>query len=66
MENGNAQSSAEVFYGIWMYRNYNIFGNKGAYSDPKVVTRNNKIIDSLVYRRWMKPKYRSHIGNLFM
>ncbi|XP_058782915.1 uncharacterized protein LOC131657547 [Vicia villosa] len=53
-----------VFYGIWMYRNSMIFGSKGSYRDTHSVIR--FIIDSLVYRGWMKPKYRNHLVNILM
>ncbi|XP_058734106.1 uncharacterized protein LOC131605815 [Vicia villosa] len=56
--------ATEACYGIWMYRNSKIFENKGSYSDMHRVTRN--IVDSIVYRGWMKPKYRKHIVNILM
>lgn len=55
---------AEVFYDIWMYRNNKIFDNIGAYKNPQSVTRN--IMDAIVYRGWMRPKYRNHIINILM
>ncbi|XP_058725886.1 uncharacterized protein LOC131597192 [Vicia villosa] len=57
-------ATTEVLYGIWMYRNSMIFGNKRSYRDTQCVIRN--IIDSIVYRGWMKSKYRNHIVNILM
>ncbi|XP_058740819.1 uncharacterized protein LOC131613141 [Vicia villosa] len=54
----------EVFYEIWMYRKSKIFGNKRFYRDIQGVIRNT--IDSIVYKGWMKPKYRNHIVNILM
>ncbi|XP_058749859.1 uncharacterized protein LOC131622854 [Vicia villosa] len=57
-------ASTEIVYGIWMYRNSMIFGNKGSYRDIQSVIKST--IDSLVYRGWMKPKHRNHIVNILM
>ncbi|XP_058755662.1 uncharacterized protein LOC131628873 [Vicia villosa] len=54
----------ETCYNIWMYRNSKIFGEEGIVRDRQLVTRN--ITDTIVYRGWMKPKYRTHIVNNLM
>ncbi|XP_058755181.1 uncharacterized protein LOC131628357 [Vicia villosa] len=54
---------AETVYGLWMYRNKCVFGTDANEDATKIVPR---IIDSIVYRGWLKVKYRKRIGLLMM
>ncbi|XP_058742682.1 uncharacterized protein LOC131615223 [Vicia villosa] len=54
---------AETVYGIWMYRNERIFGSYTNEDTTKVV---HNIIDAIVYRGWLKDKYRRKIALLMM
>ncbi|XP_058776555.1 uncharacterized protein LOC131650866 [Vicia villosa] len=52
---------AETLYFVWQYRNRVVFQQKNTSN-----TIVNNIIYTIVYRGWMRPKYRIHIANLMM
>ncbi|XP_058771340.1 uncharacterized protein LOC131644745 [Vicia villosa] len=54
---------AETVYGIWMHRNKRIFGTNASEDTTKVV---HKIIDTIVYRGWLKANYRRKLALLMM
>ncbi|XP_058783429.1 uncharacterized protein LOC131658112 [Vicia villosa] len=56
-------SIAETVYGLWIYRNTNIFDRDKVDSTHTVV---RKIVDMIVQRGWMKVKYRSKLALLML
>ncbi|XP_058727002.1 uncharacterized protein LOC131598414 [Vicia villosa] len=54
---------AETVYGLWTYRNKCVFDTGAKEDATQIVPR---IIDSIVYRGWLKVKYRKKIGLLMM
>ncbi|XP_058776993.1 uncharacterized protein LOC131651345 [Vicia villosa] len=54
---------AETVYGVWMYRNSRIFDANALTNHTKIV---RNIIDTILYRGWMRTKYRSKLALLMM
>lgn len=54
----------ETLYGIWMYKNSKIFEIDKGYSDTSTVIKS--IIDVIVYKEWMKPKFRNHLASILL
>lgn len=51
----------ETIYETWKYRNDSCFGN-----EISKYLIGNKIIDTIVFRCWMKPKFMNTLGSLLL
>ncbi|XP_058783000.1 uncharacterized protein LOC131657645 [Vicia villosa] len=63
MQNMLKLSIAETVYGLWIYRNTNIFDRENVDNTDSVA---RKIVDMIVQRGWMKPKHRNKLALLML